>query len=92
MSQEVVSGAMLMCTFGMTPSALTVIPKGQIVNAGGPMAANIMDNIPIANVPPFGMCVCHEPCRGSSHLGGDGRAYACAVRAYHNCPMGSRVA
>src|SRR5690349_2211817 len=56
MSQEVVSGAMLMCTFGVAPSTLTVIPKGQIVNAGGPMAANIMDFIPIANIGMFGMC------------------------------------
>lgn len=57
MSQEVVAGATLMCTFGMTPSTLNVIPKGQPVKAAGPLAANIMDNVPIANVPPFGMCV-----------------------------------
>lgn len=57
MGQQVVAGAMMMCSFGMTPSALNVLPKGQIVNAGGPMAANIMDNVPIVNIPPFGMCV-----------------------------------
>jgi len=57
MSQEAVAGAVLMCSFGMAPSSLNVTPKGQMVKAGGPMAANIMDNVPIANVPPFGMCI-----------------------------------
>jgi len=56
MAQQVCSGAVLMCSFGMTPSSLIVIPKGPITFAGGPMAATIMDYIPIANIPPFGMC------------------------------------
>ena len=56
MSQQVVQGAMLMCSFGVAPSALTVTPKGQPVNASGMMAANIMDYAPMMNIKPFGMC------------------------------------
>jgi hypothetical protein len=56
MAQQVCAGAMMTCTFGMTPSALIVIPKGMPVMAGGPLAATIMDFAPIANIPPFGMC------------------------------------
>ncbi len=58
MSNVVCAGAMMLCTFGMAPSALAVIPKGAPVLTGGPPAATIMDNIPIANIPPFGMCMC----------------------------------
>jgi hypothetical protein len=56
MAQQVCAGAMMTCSFGMTPSALIVIPKGMPVMAGGPLAATIMDFAPIANIPPFGMC------------------------------------
>jgi hypothetical protein len=41
----------------MAPSSLTTIPKGQPVQAGGQMAATINDNIPMGNIPPFGMCM-----------------------------------
>lgn len=47
-------GAMLQCSFGVAPSTLVVIPQNQVL-ATTP-AANIMDNKPIANVPPFAMC------------------------------------
>ena len=56
MGQQVCMGAMMTCSFGVAPSSLIVIPKGPPTMAGGPMAANIMDHIPIANIPPFGMC------------------------------------
>lgn len=56
MGQQVVAGATLMCSFGVAPSTLSVIPKGMPVKAGGPMAATIMDFAPMANIPPFGMC------------------------------------
>lgn len=52
----VVSGATLACTFGAAPSTLAVIPAGTPVAAGGPMAATIMDQKPIVNIAPFGMC------------------------------------
>ena len=55
MGQEVASGAMLQCSFGMAPSTLSVLPINK-TNAGGPPAANIMDNKPMVNIPPFGMC------------------------------------
>ncbi len=55
MGNQVVSGAMLQCTFGVAPSSLSVVPSA-MVNAGGPPAATIMDNAPMVNVPPFGMC------------------------------------
>ena len=54
MAVQVVSGAMMTCSFGMAPSALSVPPKSK-VSAGSP-AANIMDKIPNVNIPPFGMC------------------------------------
>jgi hypothetical protein len=56
MGQQVVTGALMQCSFGLTPSPLMVIPKGPPVMAGGPLAANIMDFAPIANIPPFGLC------------------------------------
>lgn len=46
-------GAALMCTFGMAPSVLAVIRPKMVVMT--PMA-NIMDNKPMANIAPFGMC------------------------------------
>ncbi len=55
MGQLVTMGAMLKCSMGVAPSSLMVIPKGQTTLA--PMlAATIMDNIPMANILPFGMC------------------------------------
>lgn len=55
MPQEVVSGAVTMCSFGAAPSTLNVLPTNK-VNAGGPPAANIMDHVPNVNIMPFGMC------------------------------------
>ncbi|MGD9932242.1 MAG: DUF4280 domain-containing protein [Dehalococcoidia bacterium] len=56
MAQLVVNGAMLACTpWGAAPSSMVVLPKNR-VNAGGQPAANIMDNIPMTNIMPFGVC------------------------------------
>ena len=57
MGQLVVAGAILQCSFGVAPSALVVIPKGIPVAAGGIPVATIMDFAPIANIPPFAMCI-----------------------------------
>jgi hypothetical protein len=47
-------GAMMKCSFGTSPSALSVLPAGRPL---GPLpAATIMDNVPFMNVPPFGTC------------------------------------
>jgi hypothetical protein len=51
----ITAGSMMMCTFGVAPSALSVLPLNR-TNIGGP-AANIMDNIPMMNIPTFGMCM-----------------------------------
>ena len=48
--------AQLMCTMGMAPSALVVLPINR-VTAGKQIAANIMDHVPMENIVPFGMCM-----------------------------------
>lgn len=53
---QVVSGAMLACSFGMAPSTLTVTPAGPPVTAGGQLAATISHMVPMTNIAPFGMC------------------------------------
>lgn len=52
----VTTGAALACTFGLAPSSLIALPLGTPVAAGVMTAATIVTNIPIANIPPFGMC------------------------------------
>jgi hypothetical protein len=55
MGQLVVNGAQMQCSFGVAPSALIVMPAN-LVNASKAPAATIMDNIPMSNIMPFGMC------------------------------------
>ncbi|GAB2839085.1 DUF4280 domain-containing protein [Pseudoduganella ginsengisoli] len=55
MSNQVVMGAMMTCTFGVAPSTMVVLPKNLVMAENMP-AANIMDNVPMLNIPPFGMC------------------------------------
>ncbi len=55
MGQLVCMGASMMCSFGQAPSSLIVLPKNRVLAANMP-AANIMDYIPVANIPPFGPC------------------------------------
>lgn len=55
MPKQVVSGAMLKCSFGVAPSTLTVLPT-DMTQGDGPPAATIMDNKPMVNIAPFGMC------------------------------------
>ena len=54
MAQFVVMGAMLTCSFGATPSPLTVVRP--TVTIGGRPAATVMDYVPMANIMSFGMC------------------------------------
>lgn len=56
MPQQVVNGALLMCTFGAAPSSLVVLPLNRTMAANQP-AANIMDNKPMVNILPFAMCM-----------------------------------
>ncbi len=55
MAQQVRAGAMLRCSFGTTPSPLTVTPEKR-VGAGGAPAATVMEHAPIKNIAPFGLC------------------------------------
>ena len=54
MSQQVVSGACLFCSFGAAPGTLNVLPVNR-AQATTP-AANIMDHKPMVNIASFGMC------------------------------------
>jgi hypothetical protein len=54
MPKQVSLGALLKCTFGTTPSPLTVVRPS--ITAGGPPAAVITDFAPMTNIMPFGMC------------------------------------
>ena len=55
MPQQVCMGAMMTCSCGVAPSSLIVLPQNRVMTSNMP-AANIMDNKPIVNIPPFGMC------------------------------------
>jgi hypothetical protein len=55
MPNHVCNGAMMACTFGVAPSTLVVLPKNRMLTSNQP-AANIMDNVPMLNIMPFGMC------------------------------------
>ena len=52
---QVVNSAQLMCTFGLAPSALVVLPLNRVLSGNQP-AANIMDHKPMVNIMPFGAC------------------------------------
>lgn len=54
MAFQVCMGATLQCSFGAAPSTLVVLPANRFL-VDTP-AANIMDNKPLVNIPPFGMC------------------------------------
>jgi Domain of unknown function (DUF4280) len=54
MPNQVVSTAMTKCSFGMAPSIFNATPR-PIMSSNLP-CGNIMDNKPIMNIVPFGMC------------------------------------
>src|SRR6476469_2609026 len=53
---QVCNTAMMMCSMGMAPSNLVVLPIHRTLTENQP-AANIMDHIPMVNILPFGMCM-----------------------------------
>jgi hypothetical protein len=55
MPLQVVNGAQLMCTFGTSPSTLTVLPVNRTSVDNQP-EATIQDFVPMVNIMPFGMC------------------------------------
>src|SRR5215213_1794945 len=54
MAFQVCMGAMLQCSFGAAPSSLVVLPDKRTLTSTPD--ANIMDNKPLVNIMPFGMC------------------------------------
>ena len=54
MGNMVCGGAVCSCSFGMSPSMLMVTPENQVVATQA--IATILDNVPIKNIMPFGMC------------------------------------
>jgi Domain of unknown function (DUF4280) len=55
MPMHTCSTATLMCSFGVAPSVLNVLPVNKTMTSYLP-AATIMDHIPMTNIMPFGMC------------------------------------
>lgn len=56
MKNLVCAGAVLKCSFGQMPAALTVLPAG--VMLGGRPAATVSDGVPLLNLATFGLCSC----------------------------------
>jgi len=55
MPPNVVSTAMMMCSFGMAPATLNVLPTAKVLVENMP-AGDITASAPMVNIPPFGMC------------------------------------
>ena len=55
MAIAVCNGAMMQCSFGLAPSTLMVLPEKRVMVSNQPMTT-IMDNKPMVNILPFGMC------------------------------------
>lgn len=55
MGIQVIMGALTKCNYGVAPSTLMVLPSNAVDACMLP-AATVMDNIPMMNVLPFGMC------------------------------------
>jgi len=55
MAIAVCTGATLMCSFGVAPSSLVVLPLKRVITKTP--SANSSDVIPVMNVPPFGACM-----------------------------------
>jgi len=54
--EQVTMGATLMCSMGMSPCSLVVLPANKVNNnSAGTPSANV-DDYKIANIPTFGMC------------------------------------
>lgn len=53
---NVVTSAMAQCSFGVSPVSLMAVPKGAPVVVENLPPLTTMDHLPIANIPPFGMC------------------------------------
>ncbi|PND36744.1 DUF4280 domain-containing protein [Paucibacter aquatile] len=54
MPMHVCTGAQMMCSMGVAPAVFNATPKTVMTN--NMMAGNIMDHVPMLNIPAFGMC------------------------------------
>lgn len=54
MAIAVCTGATMMCSFGVAPSSLVVLPTKRVLTQTP--SANSTDFAPVMNVPPFGAC------------------------------------
>lgn len=54
MGMCICGNSMLLCSFGMIPGPLSVLPASQVMSTAP--VATIMDNKPMVNIPSFGMC------------------------------------
>ena len=54
MPMQTCTGGMLKCSFGLAPSTFNATPKTVVTS--NMMAGNILDNKPMVNILPFGMC------------------------------------
>jgi len=52
---QVTATASVVCSFGMAPATMDVLPVRRALVEGKP-AATIEDTVPMVNLPPFGMC------------------------------------
>ncbi|HEU4323895.1 MAG TPA: PAAR-like protein [Roseiflexaceae bacterium] len=60
--KAVAAGAQLRCSVGSTPSVLIATSAVTVVTEGK-VLASVMDHVPIANIPPFGVCsITGGPC------------------------------
>lgn len=50
-----IASANLMCSFGLAPGTLMVLPTHRVTIEDRPVA-NISDAVPLVNIMPFGMC------------------------------------
>jgi hypothetical protein len=55
MPNQVCTGALMNCSFGAAPSTFNATPRP--VQTSSMTAGVITDNIPMSNIPPFGMCL-----------------------------------
>lgn len=56
MAKYVCNGAMLKCSQAMPPATTTLIVIPPTVNAEKKQMANMMDFVPLTNIPTFGLC------------------------------------
>ncbi|MCC6437418.1 MAG: DUF4280 domain-containing protein [Acidimicrobiales bacterium] len=55
MGMLITHGAVMTCSFGAAPATYVALPTHKLLGDNKP-AANIMDNVPMLNIPSFGMC------------------------------------